>query len=132
MEAIIKRCVFTDEWFKPKPRLPLWQDRFVETLRRLYCAPVEAETQEFKNYALGFRFSPTSREMEIIQTNNLFSYPALKLRDNDAPITFGELLGPEFVPEVNPSQAELLGIEGKVRQAAISWTHFFKSIDADA
>jgi hypothetical protein len=129
MEVIIKRCVFTDEWFAPKPSRFKWRIPILSTWIKLCLPPRETPTQEFKNYALGFRFEPTPRELEIIQSNNLFGHPALKIRETDQPITFAEILGPEFVPELNPSQASLLSVEAKVRQAAITWSHFFKSLD---
>ena len=128
MDLIIKRCVFTDEWFKPQPADSL-TTRFLGILIRLYFPPAPAPTHEFKNYVLGFRFEATPRELELIQANSLFGHPALKLREGEPPITFAEILGPEFVPEVNPSQAALFGIESKLRQTAIAWTHFFRSID---
>ncbi len=129
MEVIIKRVVFPDEWFAPKPARFKWRVPIVSALMELCLPPTETPTQEFKNYALGFRFEPTPRELEIIQSNNLFGHPALKIRETDRPITFAEILGPEFVPEIDPSQAALLSVEGKVRQVAIAWTHFFKSLD---
>jgi hypothetical protein len=88
----------------------------------------EIDSYEFISYVLGYRWESTEREMQLIQKYNMFGETAIRIRDTDAPLTFAELLGAEYVPETNCSPNELLKIEARVRQAAISWSHFFETM----
>lgn len=130
MEAHFKREVFVDEGFEfvpPNADVPRW---CTDLWRELF-PPAVAGTREFQNYALGYRWTASDREFELLQRNKMFGHVALKLHEDFPPLTFADLLGPEFIPEVNSSQAELLRIEGRVREAALTWTLFFENLDSD-
>ena len=128
MKAIIKRVIFKDEWIIPGPGDHRWLVRATMKLFRWVIPRYPAKTYQFTNYALGFRWEASPRELDTIQSKDLFGQPALTIRDGDAPIFFADLLGPEFIAEINPSQTELLRVEGKVREAAMLWTHSFETM----
>jgi len=128
MKAIFKRVVFKDEWLEGPPRHRHW---FIANLQETWAwvwPPRPLKTREFTDYALGFRWEATPAELELIRQGDLFGQPALQLRDYEPPFTFAELLGPEFIPEINSNQAELFQIEAKVRSAALVWTHSFENM----
>jgi hypothetical protein len=119
MEAEFKRVVFIDErfefgfsYFGVRP-------------------PAVIRLIEFPNYALGYRFTATDRELELIERNQMKNHFALQLHNNFYALTFADLLSEEFIPEVNPSQTELLQIEARVREAAFVWTLFFENLDPE-
>lgn len=119
MEAHFKRVVFTDE-------------RFEFSLRYFGFRPPEvARIVEFPSYALGYRFTATDRELELIERNQMQNHPALKLHNNFPALTFADLLSEEFIPEVHPSQAELLQSESRIRETAFTWTLFFENLDPE-
>ncbi len=130
MEALFKRVVFMDEAFEfapSKPGLVGW----CSTIYRGFFPPPVVNIREFQNYALGYKWVATDRELELIKANQMFGHIALKLHEEFPALTFADLLGPEFIPEVNPSQTELLRIESRVREAALTWTLFFENLDSD-
>lgn len=131
METNVKRVVFMDTWIECRPLggpgIRAWLRDF---WREIFPPPARG-TYEFQNYALGYKWTATEREMELLQSNGMLGHKALKLHDNYPPLTFADLLGPEFIPEVNPSQAELLRIEARVREAALAWTLFLENLDPD-
>lgn len=130
MEAIFKRVVFPDEAFEfapPKPGFVGW----CSAICFGFFPPPVARIREFQNYALGYKWSATDRELELIKTHQMFGHIALKLNEEFPALTFGELLGPEFIPDVNPSQTELLRIEARVREAALTWSLFFENLHSD-
>src|SRR5213594_3353820 len=111
MNAVFKRVVFTDEWICPDAS---WLSRILRHhLSPLHwiLPPSPRKACEFPNYALDYRFEATESELQLIEANQFYGHIALRLHDNFHPLTFADLLGPEFVPEVNPSQAELLRVE---------------------
>lgn len=129
MSPTFKLVVFTDEGLTPDLTSPLAKtiSHFPLFLRPA-LPPMPHKSFTFTNYALGYRFDATQREMQKIREHKMFNQTALSLRPNDPPLTFADLLGPELIPEVNPSQQELLRIEARVREAALIWTRFFEGI----
>jgi uncharacterized Zn-finger protein len=125
MEAIFKRVVFIDEWVAPQENSV---DLFFLRLLRLNLSFLPCPTDCFVNYALGYRFEATGRELHLIDSNDMYCQTALTLPSTGHPRLFIELLSPRFVPEVNPSPMELLRVEACVRKAAAVWTHFFESM----
>ncbi|MGH8247430.1 MAG: hypothetical protein ACREUU_13480, partial [Gammaproteobacteria bacterium] len=128
MEAILfKRAVFLDEWPLPNGT---WFSRLVRWPRPLawVLTPHPRRIQEFPNHVLGYRLDPTPRELNIIQTSRMFGHAVVTVHEGDRPLTFADLLGPELVPEVNPSFEELLRVEALIREAAVIWSHFFQSM----
>jgi hypothetical protein len=128
MEAFIfTRLVFTDEWLL---RDWTWFSPLVRWLRPVaWVLPWRPrKSGEFPNYVLGYRLEPTPRELKLIQANNMFGHAVVSVHDGDRPLTFADILGPELVPEVNPSIDELLRVEAVVREAAVIWSHFFESM----
>jgi hypothetical protein len=119
MEAIFKRVVFRDEWIRPKPwPWPLsW-----------FQPPRKGESFEFLSYGLCYRWEATDREGQLIRAHDMLAQPALTLSSNDQPVTFAEILGPEFVPEVHHSQMHLLSVEARILTAATTWTRFFEGM----
>lgn len=130
MEAHFKRTVFVDEKFEFPPQQPGFIGWFINTRREL-LPPKVLRSVQFPNYALGYKFEATVRELELIGQNQMRLHPALKLHDNFPALTFDDLLSGEFVPEVNPSQSELLQVESRVREAAFTWTLFFENLDPE-
>src|SRR5277367_6297900 len=110
MTAEIRRSIFLDEWIAitPSPLGSLLRHRSWPL--RWVLPPLPVKPYTFTNYALGFRCEATERELEIIKANNLFAQTFVLLPPGKTAITFADVLGPEFVPQVNPSQSELLGI----------------------
>lgn len=131
MEAHIKRAVFMDEWIDIGPNGGPGFLGFIKDIRREFIPPAARRTYEFQNYVLGYRWTATERELEILRANGMLGHIALQLHDNYPPLTFADLLGPEFIPEVNPSQTELFRVEGRVREAAARWTFFLENLDAN-
>jgi len=84
----------------------------------------------FQNYALGFRFVASPRELEIITSNDMFGHVALAIGDTDA-LTFADLLAPALIPEVHWSVDHLLEFECEIRESAAKWSHFLASMDDD-
>jgi hypothetical protein len=131
MKADIKRVILTDEALVCTPPKPKGLIQKIGKLLNWWTPPEIGETYEYTAYALGFRFEATAEELNLIHANGMLSQVALKLHDNFRPLTFSDLLGPEYVPEVN-SQAELLRVEARVMEAAASWTHFFATMSGGA
>ena len=128
MNPVFKRVVFTDEWICPDA---CWLSRIMRhqvSPLHWILLPLPRKPCEFPNYALGYRFEASDRELRLIEANQFYAHIALQLHDNFHPLTFADVLGPEFVPEVNPSEAELLRVEARVRESAAIWTHFFESM----
>jgi hypothetical protein len=127
MEAEFQRLTFLDEWTVAKKSVIGAALRWPVPLRWL-LPPMPRKQIEFVNLILAFRFVPTPEELKMVLTCGMSAWPALQLRQEEQPFTFAELLCGEFVPEVNPSQSELLLVEARVREASLSWTHFFQSM----
>jgi hypothetical protein len=128
MEAFLfKRVVFTDEW--PLPNWT-WFDHMVRRVPPIawMLSPRPRKIQEFPNYVLGYRLDPTPRELKIIQTSQMFGHAVVTVHQGDRPLTFADILGPELVPEASPEIEELLRVEALIREAAVIWSHFFKSM----
>jgi hypothetical protein len=83
---------------------------------------------EFPNYVLGYRLEPSSRELKLIQSGDMFGHAVVTVHQGDRPLTFADILGPELVPYVSPSIEELLRVEALAREAAVIWSHFFQSM----
>lgn len=128
MEADIKRGVFKDEWIDIGAYGGPGIRGFIKEVCRELFPPATRRTYEFQNYVLGYRWTATDREMDILRANGMFGHIALHLHDNYPPLTFADLLGPEYIPDVNPNQAELFRIEGRVREAAVKWTLFLENL----
>src|SRR6185295_14161305 len=111
MEALFKRVVYLDEWIKINENLTL------------------GTSFEFEQYALGWRWEATPREIEIIETNKMWRHPAITLRTDEGYFCFANVLGPQFIPEVNGSQEALLRIQSMVTARAVQWTIFFETMD---
>jgi len=77
---------------------------------------------------LGYRWEANERELELIRSYKMYGEIAIQPHKQGIRITFADILGPEYIPEVNCSQSELLNMEIRVRQAAISWSRFFETI----
>lgn len=120
-----------DEWIDIGPAGGSGIRGFISEVCRELFPPAARRTYEFQNYVLGYRWTATEQELEILRANGMFGHIALQLHDNYPPLTFADLLGPEFIPEVNPSQAELFRIECRVREAAVKWTLFLENLDAN-
>ena len=131
MEAKFTRKCFLDEWvtFNASP-LSLKLRRPTSLLSRV-LQPIPGTPYTFTNYVLGFRCEATQAEMDLIKANKLFGQAFISIHAEDPPITFADILGPEWLPEVSSSQGALLQVEARVRFAAVSWTHFFESMSAD-
>ena len=67
-----------------------------------------------------------------IRTNNLLSQPFVLLHKGDPAISFADVLGPQWIAEINPEQQNLLQVECRVREAAAMWTHFLESMRAES
>jgi hypothetical protein len=130
MEAHFKRIVFPDEAFEFAPPGHGFTGWCVSAWHGFFPPPV-LRVREFQNYALAYRWTASDRELELIKAHQMFGHVALKLHDDFPPLTFADLLGPEFIADVNPSQTELLRIEARVREAALTWTLFFENLDSD-
>lgn len=131
MKAIVKRVILTDEALVCNPPNPQGFIQSIGKFLNWWTPPEIGQTYEYTAYALGYRFEATPEELNLIHANGMLSQVALKLHDNYRPLTFGDLLGPEYVPEVN-SQAELLRAEARIREAAASWSHFFATMSDGA
>ena len=125
MQAILKQVVFTDEGFRINASL---LSRILRWPFRWILPPPPYVRCEFPNYLLAYRLETTSRELKLIKTNNMFCHPVLTLREEDGPLTFADLLGPEFVPEVSPHIDDLLMIQARVYEAAICWSRVLQSM----
>src|SRR5262249_48049628 len=90
--------------------------------------PLQTKPSTFVNYVLGFRCEASDEELSLINNNNLLAQPFVVIRDGEAPITMAQALGPDWVAEVNTSQAELMKVEARIRFAAASWTRFLDSL----
>jgi hypothetical protein len=127
MEAKFKLVEFTDEWTIPSATL---LDKIIRWPwpARWILSPLPRKPSEYSNYALGFQFVPSDRDIRLIRKHNLFSHYAVQVHGTDAPLTLADVLGPEFVPEVNPSFRVLLRVEALVREAAAIWSHQLDSM----
>jgi hypothetical protein len=126
MDAEFTYRSFTDAWLYPSWSWFSLLVRHRFSPLRAFLSTAPREIREFENYVLGFRWKPTERELRLIQKNGLWSHVAIPLHHDAPAITFADVLGPEFVPEVNPSHTELLRSEGRIRAAALSWTRRFE------
>ncbi len=129
MEPKFKRKAFLDEWISISASPLRLKLRQAPSPLSFVLPPIPGTPYTFTNFVLGFRCEATEREMELIATNNLFDQTFFSNPSQSTPITFAEVLGPEWIPEVNPSQMVLLQAEARVRQAAAAWTHFFESLN---
>jgi hypothetical protein len=127
MEAKFKLVEFKDEWLAPSASLFSRLIRWPWPLRWI-LTPLPRETAECSNYVLGFQFVPSERELRLIRRHNLFSHIAVTIRDTDPSPTLADVLGPAFVPEVNPSFRVLLRTEALVREGAVIWTHYLEAM----
>jgi|SRR6185503_15011305 len=128
MEAILfKRVVFTDEWLLPDWN---WFSRAVRWLPPVaWVLPHHPrKIEEFPNYVLGYRLEPTPRELNIIKSSQMWGHAVVTVHHGDRALTFADLLGPELVPEVSAYMGELLRVEAVIREASVTWTHFFQSV----
>jgi hypothetical protein len=111
MEAKFKRVVFKDEWIRVDP----WVTRM--------------ECFEFENYALGWQFQASARELRLIERNQMWGHHVVQIRNDDYTFTWADVLGPEFIPEVNPDPEHLLRVEAMLRAAAAKWSHFLEGME---
>lgn len=120
--------VFNDEWIKvPETKLQSLLRRPPSPLA-WFLPPVKAEAYSFVNYILGYRVEADEDEMVLIQKHNMLLQTFIQLRQNDAPITFAEALGPEWNVDVQPNQTALLQVELQLTSACETWTRFFESV----
>jgi hypothetical protein len=63
--------------------------------------------------------------MELVQATDMLAQPFITL---DQPISFADVLGPEWIAYTNPDQSQLLSVEGQVRNACAKWTRFFETM----
>jgi hypothetical protein len=129
MESIFKRIVVKDTWIDCANPPGTNLVARIKYYRDWILPPIPRGEYQFKNYALGFRWLATPHEIELMQTNDILGKAALQLHDNFHPLTLADLIGPEFIPEVNLSEMELLRVEARVREAAIGWTHFLEGLE---
>src|SRR5437867_11713630 len=80
MEAKFKRVVFRDEWMSWRPPNLDVASKF---LLRWILPAIPEKSYEFTNYALGYRFEATQRELDLIRSKQMFGQPALTLRPED-------------------------------------------------
>jgi hypothetical protein len=119
-----------DEWINIGPSGGPGILGFLKDLRREFFPPTNCRTYEFQNYVLGFKWTATDKEVATLRANGMLGHIALRLHDNYPPLTFADLLGTEYIPEVNPSQPELFRVEGQIREAAAKWTLFLANLAA--
>ena len=128
MELETIRRVFDDEWIKvPETKLQSVL-RCPPSLLAWFLPPVKGEKFSFINYILGYRVLADDDEMALIRKHNMLLQPFIQLRRNDAPISFAEALGPEWVVDVQPNQTALLQVELQLTGACETWTKFFESV----
>jgi hypothetical protein len=128
MEPKFIRKTFQDEWIKTqgtalekKLRQSTWPIYY-------FLTPLPVESYTFLNYVLGWRCVATQAELKKIERNDLFAQPFISIRPEDRPVTFAEVLSPEWIPETNPSQLVLMQTEARIRSVCLTWTHFFESM----